>query len=429
MMRSFKMKDKAKQDFRENLTNKIVKQIEEGTAPWQKPWDEGAIPISLPYNGATGRRYRGCNIMSLMAQGYSDPRWCTYKQAAEKGWQVRKGEKSTVVEYWMMTDDEIITDEKGEKRTVRKILNTPLVFYSRVFNVEQINNVPPIETPKREVGWSSVETAEKILQESKAIIKHLNQDSAYYSQSRDEIHLPPKSAFPDASKYYATALHELGHWTGHESRLNRDLSGGFGSENYAREELRVEMASLFLSAELGLPFDPSRHAAYQASWIKALKEDKNEVFRAARDAEIIADYVLGLGLEKNIEKIQDQETSKSLASNTAISSPAEQKQASLNEATRHIREGLQAKGMDENFKVVPAESVNTGGKFSGEISAVTDSYVVQKIGANKYVAHDRSNLPDKKFEVGKYQTLQYSQGKAQLIDRDIKKSVDKSISR
>ena len=133
-------------------------------------------------------------------------------------------------------------------------------------------------------------------------IHHDQHDSAYYAPASDSIHLPPRAGFARQEDYYEVALHEVGHSTGYSSRLNCNLTGSFGSPEYAREELRAQMCSLYLSAELGVPFNPERHAAYQASWIKALKEDKNEIFRAARDAELMADYVIGLSREKTLSK-------------------------------------------------------------------------------------------------------------------------------
>ena len=125
-------------------------------------------------------------------------------------------------------------------------------------------------------------------------------DNAFYNRRSDSIHLPPKDAFKDASGYYGTALHELAHWTGHPSRLNRATlsdSYRFGDLNYAKEELRAELASVFMAAELGVPHDPANHAAYVGSWIKALRDDRNEIFRAAHEASSATDLVLSLGRE------------------------------------------------------------------------------------------------------------------------------------
>ncbi|MBW9878691.1 DNA primase, partial [Escherichia coli] len=142
--------------------------------------------------------------------------------------------------------------------------------------------------------WNSIERAESILEASGAKISHDQVDRAFYRMSTDSIHLPQQASFPSADRYYATALHELSHWTGHASRLDRDLSHPFGSEGYAREELRAEIASMIIGDELGIGHDPSQHVAYVKSWIKALQDDPLEIFRAAADAEKIQGFVLGL---------------------------------------------------------------------------------------------------------------------------------------
>jgi hypothetical protein len=161
--------------------------------------------------------------------------------------------------------------------------------------------LPPIQ--KKEHTWDPIERAEGILTAFfGADIHHNGGSRAFYRPLTDSIHLPDKGQFPTAENYYATALHELGHWSGHEDRLNRDLVHPFGSEGYAKEELRAEIASMILGDELGIGHDPSQHAAYVGSWIKALKDDPMEIFRAAADAEKIQTYVLGLELKH----VQDQ---------------------------------------------------------------------------------------------------------------------------
>lgn len=297
-----------KNDFRQDLTAEIISMIETNTAPWQKPWDAsmGNALLDLPHNAITGRQYRGANSLYLMVKAQKmgfgdDPRWCTFRQANDNGWKIKKGSKGTQIEYWKFEKTvERINEETGEVVKVQERTESPSVFYAKVFHASQIEGIPEYS---REAGydWNPVEKAESILVESGAKIYHDQADRAYYTPTLDQIHLPAREAFESEEKYYATALHELGHWTGHTNRLNRDLTGNFGSESYAKEELRAEMASLFLAAGTGVPFNPGQHAAYQKSWIKALKNDKNEIFRAAKDAEKIADYVMGLALEKNLE--------------------------------------------------------------------------------------------------------------------------------
>lgn len=293
-------------DYRQDLTNQIIDLIEKGAAPWQKPWDANAASAALefPHNAATGRAYRGMNVFTLMARqqalGSDDSRWCTYDQAAKNEWQVRKGEKATWVEYWQFEKEE---ERDGQKVTLK--LDRPRVFYAKVFHASQIDGMPAREPRQRGHQWETDAAAESIIANSGAKIFHDQVDRAFYAPGTDEVHLPPREGFPGPLDYYEVAMHELGHWTGHASRLKRDLTGTFGSESYAREELRAQMASLYLSAELGVPFDPERHASYQASWVAALKKDKNEIFHAAKDAEKMADYLIDLARERTKDIAQE----------------------------------------------------------------------------------------------------------------------------
>ena len=241
-----------------------------------------------------------------------DPRWMTYRQAAELAWQVRKGEKGTQIEFWEVkagrdTRSEPIragdgdghqpADEPDEGRGNRLIHRVYTVF-----NAKQIEGIPEW-TPNERTVFEVVEAAEQILKNSGATILHDQADRAFYNRSSDSIHLPPKQAFKDAAGYYGTALHELAHWTGHPSRLDRatlNETYRFGDISYAKEELRAELASVFLAAERGIPHDPEQHAAYVSSWINVLKQDKNEIFRAAHDASRAADFLLALERDKSM---------------------------------------------------------------------------------------------------------------------------------
>ncbi|MGI2799920.1 ArdC family protein [Photobacterium damselae] len=288
-----KTKDKPKETQAEKVANLIIKQIEAGTAPWQKPWDL-EHPSGLPHNGITGNRYKGGNALYLQAvqneNGYDDPRWMTYKQAQTVGAQVRKGEESTEIVHYKFKETRWVENDDGDKEKVTVHLDKPKAFSARVFNAQQIDGLEPYKAP--EITWDKNERAEALLQASQANIINDQADRAFYSPFRDEIHLPPQSAFPNQEKYYATALHELGHWTGSEDRLDRDLSGRFGSESYAKEELRAEIASLMIAQETGIAPDTERHASYVKSWVKVLQDDPNEITRAASDAEQITHYVL-----------------------------------------------------------------------------------------------------------------------------------------
>lgn len=330
-----------KRDFRQEVTDSIVAMLEQGTAPWQRPWDPASASraMDLPYNGATGRPYSGGNAMHLMAKGiskgYDDPRWMTYEQAQSKGWQVRRGERSTAVEFWQFDKKEVGAD--GKERRVK--LDRPIQRLYAVFNAKQIDGVPPLP-PKAREGWEGIQAAERALQNSGAKIAHEG-THAYYSPAEDKITLPPRSAFPDQGSYYGTALHELGHWTGHASRMNREgITAGhsFGSAGYAREELRAEMASVFLQGELGVPHDTQRHAAYVKNWIEVLSKDKNEIFRAAKDAGQIADYVKDLSKHKELsDEVADQLAEKAATNTAARYQPLASTHLDKQEATRLLQ--------------------------------------------------------------------------------------------
>lgn len=310
-----------KKPFHEAVAEKLIEQLKTGTAPWQKPWRPGDPNMWLPMNPSTGKRYRGINAVYLMAQGRSDPRWMTYRQASAAGAQVRRGEKGTTVQYWKFTEEQDRLDDQGRpvrddngkiiKDTVK--LERPRAFFSTVFNAEQIDGLPQRHRAAEDQKWDAVERADTILKNSEAKITHAPGDRAFYRPSSDSITLPERSQFDSADRYYATALHELGHWTGHPSRLARDLSHPFGSEGYAREELRAEIASMIMGDELGIGHDPGQHAAYVGSWIKTLRDDPAEIFRASADAEKIHRYVMAF--ENKL--VHEQDTQKTVGTGDA----------------------------------------------------------------------------------------------------------------
>ncbi len=281
-------------DHYQEVTDRIITALEEGRKPWSRPWDpDKAGGPQAPFNPTTGKRYHGINTlilgMDLRAFETDDPRWMTYQQAQEKHWQVRKGEKSTGIFFFKPI--EVEDDKRGEDGPAARMAAV-LRSYS-VFHASQIDGIPPYKAPSiEEAPWTRPEAANIILTNSRAVVR-VGGDRAFYSPATDHIQLPPEHAFVGPHEWAATALHELAHWTGHPSRLNRDLKHKFGSAAYAQEELRAELASAFVGNELGLPTDIPQHASYIASWVKALKEDKREIFRAAADAQKIADMQLG----------------------------------------------------------------------------------------------------------------------------------------
>lgn len=299
-----------KMPYHQIVANQIIESLKGGTAPWLKPWEPGIGNGQVPFNPVTGKRYRGINALYLMINQSDDNRWLTYKQVQSIDAQVRKGEKGTTIQYWKFNEERVkedeagrpVLDEQGNSVKIQVSLERPRVFYATVFHASQIENMPALVT--KEPDWSMVEKAEKLLLQSGAAIFHSEADRAFYRLSTDSIHLSPKAQFKSAAHYYATALHELGHWSGHPSRLDRDLGHPFGSEAYAKEELRAEIASMLLGAELGIGHDPSQHTAYIKSWIRVLEDDPLEIFRASADAEKIFNHICALDQVQEIDQAQ-----------------------------------------------------------------------------------------------------------------------------
>jgi antirestriction protein ArdC len=462
-----------KRDYRQEVTNQIIEMLEKGTAPWQTPWEAGTL--RLPFNPTTDRGYHGGNALHLMAvserEGFGDPRWLTYRQAQENGWQVRKGEKGTQIEFWQFDSaskagrdpDDTEPATNGERRPNSGLIHR---IYT-VFNARQIDGIPTY-APKQRQQWEVAETGESILRNSGAQIYHDQNDRAFYNRANDTIHLPGPEAFKSAADYYGTALHELSHWSGHPSRLNRHTlneSYRFGDPNYAKEELRAELASVFIAAERGIPHNPEQHAAYVGSWIKSLQEDKNEIFRAARDAHKAADFIIGLEKSKPVEKAPSQlrtETSEHVADFERGSSTVNIVEKET--ATEH-REPVPAAGKrraadkDQDAKI-DAEKILDGevdgrkapvdrefeqsladadrkakqllgdkarvyqpdtesGQYRGAVLAESDHHVVQKLSPRSAVAHLKRLLPQA-VALGQNLVVSYSNGVAQLKPMQIR---------
>ena len=275
------------------ITDRIIAALDQGTVPWRRPWRSRGLR-----NAISGRSYRGINLLLLgltaLERGCDDPRWLTYRQAESKGGHVRRGEHGTQVVLWKWIDRS--DADNGEPQQ-----HYPLLRLFTVFNITQCED---LALPAYDEGGS-----QDPLAEAEAIVAGYaggppvvhDADSAYYIPSRDEVHLPPRESFRGAHGYYATLFHELAHSTGHQSRLNREgyqSSARFGSETYSREELVAEFAAAFLGQEAGT--DPSRveqSAAYIASWLKALRDDRRLVVIAAGQAQRAAEHILGRGPE------------------------------------------------------------------------------------------------------------------------------------
>lgn len=297
---------------RKQLVDQVLANLEKGNLFWTQGW----VAAGAPESAVTGKKYRGINNLYLslvaMAENYGDNRWATFRQMEEKGWTFKKDEeghtlgkgKSVSVEYYEMRDKE--TKRRFDRSVLdgmtfdeqREYMDKNVYWlrkFYRVFNCSLMDGVPAKEMPMIDVN-DRIEKAEAILDywnanESKIVY---GGSQAFYRPSTDEVHLPEREKFKSTQSFYDTAFHEIGHSTGHESRLNRDLSGGFGSQSYAMEELRAEIASIFMAQDLGIEPSEDRlqnNAAYIQSWKDEIKENPNALFTAIADADKIARYV------------------------------------------------------------------------------------------------------------------------------------------
>lgn len=291
-----------KKNLYKDVADKLIEALKAGTAPWQRPWVKTTMG-GLPANGVSNRKYSGINQIVLyfeqQEKGYSSPQWATFKQAKEKGWKIKKGAKSTLVYFFKMLDVENTNKQTGEVEK-KKI---PLLQCYPVFNFDQIEGAPAFERPHYQ--WTPIQAVE-VIRERLAIPVNHGGDRCFYRRSEDAIYMTHQDAFPTPEKYASVLCHEMAHATGHESRLNRQFGTKFGDADYAKEELRAEIASFMIAIEHGIDHDPEHHASYVASWIKVLEDDPKEIFRACRDAEKICAFLNGAKneLESTIEQSQ-----------------------------------------------------------------------------------------------------------------------------
>ena len=275
-------------DIYQQVTDKIIAALETGVGPWIKPWDDSKVAFGLHRNGSSERSYRGINVLLLnlvaFEKGYADPRWVTFHDVQRLGGRIKKGEKHTKVVFWKILE---IEKEDQEKQKV-----IPLVRVHRVFNVEQCEhlNIQKLSPATDETIATTNQSAESIL--TLPTIRHGGTKAAFYP-AQDFIQIPPKNSFESLEHYYATAFHEVTHWTGHDARLQRTFGKRFGDKDYAFEELVAEIGSAFLGGAIGLPFNEMRHPEYIQEWIKVLKDDKRAVFNACRLSQTATDFIWG----------------------------------------------------------------------------------------------------------------------------------------
>lgn len=287
-------------DLYQEITDKIVAQLEQGIAPWVQPWRNTYGSVSDPHNAVSRRCYSGINVLLLwiasIERGYHTSGWLTFKQAKDLGANVKKGEKATQIVFVKQLT---VADKDAEGKPTlndsgeENVKNINMLRAYHVFNVSQCENLPARYTPTVETPTARPDLIDPAFRDfiaaTQADITH-GGNRACYSPSRDAVTMPHPEAFTDASAYKATLLHELTHWTGHKSRLDRNLRGRFGNDEYAAEELIAELGAAYLCA--GFQIDGQlQHADYIGHWLSVLKQDKRAIFTAASAAQKAADYL------------------------------------------------------------------------------------------------------------------------------------------
>jgi antirestriction protein ArdC len=279
------------------ITDRIIAELEAGRVPWVQPWGTAAAkaPLAMPKNASTGRQYSGVNVLILweaaIDRGFTGQGWLTFRQALSLGSHVRKGERCTTVVY---ADRFVPNDEKRRAaETGEDAQAIPFLKRFTVFNIDQCEDLPDeVAAAAPPPSADLIEPTIEGLIKASGISFRIGGDRAFYAPTEDFVQVPPPQAYFEPINWHRTALHELGHATGHSSRLNRDQSGSYGTKKYAFEELVAELSAAFSCASLGI-MPTVRHADYIGSWLEVLREDNRAIVRAASQASKAADYLLG----------------------------------------------------------------------------------------------------------------------------------------
>lgn len=305
------------QETRQEIVDEVIKLLEsDKKLDWSMGWNG---PNLKPHNPVSGAQYQGANRLRLafaaIINDYQDPRWCTFAQAKAQDWQVKKGSKGVLCESFIFEREVKDLDENGnEKRDEngnivykKEKLEKPIRTTFTVFNASQILGIPKLPQLNPPSTDFQLEVAKNFIASSDCPVTYVAQKRAFYDPDLDRICVPPKEFFKDEESFFATVTHEMGHSTGHESRLDRDMGGSFGSKSYAKEELVAELCSMFTQSNLNIELKGEHfenHAAYLQSWISILKDDPNELFTAAEKASKAADYLYDRFLEYDNEKLK-----------------------------------------------------------------------------------------------------------------------------
>lgn len=277
----------------EQVNERIIALLEQGVSPWRKPWKSENGKIEVAKNLISKKPYRGCNFFIVNSMGYSSPYWLTFNQAKQKGGNVKKREKGTLIVFWK-TFSVSETNEKSETKNK----DIPFLRTSYIFNVQQCENLKVEEEPKIDlVDHNPIESCENALKKFPLGMPELRhvQDRAFYSPSQDYINMPKMGLFESGQEYYHTLFHESIHATGHKSRLNRQTLTDihyFWDANYSQEELVAEMGASYMSALCGIDnVTIQNSASYLSNWIAAIRKDNKLVLKAASQAQKAVDFL------------------------------------------------------------------------------------------------------------------------------------------
>lgn len=305
--------------MREEMSRKFIDALKEEKIPWEQEWTCAGRPV----NPVSNTTYRGVNCLwlwlTMIERGYDDPRFMTFKQASEKGWSIKKGEKGSKIEFWSMYDT--LTKKKLSSEEFNRLAKQleekgedwsgrikPVASVYTVFNAKQIDGIPEFLTDRLLPDKDLLSKRDKLIEEMGVGFSE-GHEGASYNPKLDEIKMPLPGRFESEYAYMSTFLHEAGHATGAEHRLNRSIENTFGTEEYAKEELRAEIASAFTARAIGFPGDDrlKNHKAYIQGWIEIIEDKPSELFAAIRDAEKISDYLIEKGGFEVINNLEQKE--------------------------------------------------------------------------------------------------------------------------
>jgi antirestriction protein ArdC len=371
------------------LAEKLIIEFIAGTSPIQKPVKDNGMPAFIkPVNPITAKGYSALNAINLALKGHDDPRWMSADTASYNGYLVKEGSKGTLINFPKRNEIQAIRTPDGAKvkgedgKTQTKTVEFDKVQNGKafLFNATQIKDIPPLEewlrAEEASQPLSSVERAEKLIADSGAVIVHGGPE-AWYDKVKDEIHLPEREQFENDTKYFQAAVHQLAHWTGHESRLNRPMEGRFGSFNYAREELRASIAAMLVGGDLKIGNSFGQHPAYTGSWSKILKDDPFEISKAASDAQKIANRLLETDQKREIKEgaavSNTLAKGEKIAYNDTVYTVLDKKGKSFD---------VQKEDTGEKFKVKPSDKIFTN-LLEARNSPVKEDIVLENEQSNK----------------------------------------------